>query len=201
VTYRILGLIWLLFWLPSASKTVEGQKPQAESAFDYTANVGIAVAKTGSSCLEIGNAKLTSGQRLRFIVTAMPQTSGEIEITQKLKRICDEETHEPQREPELAHYQFRVVAGTVPKSVPFVVLANFHGHLTSGPIVTADLDGNGQREFFRSCNSSEGVHLTIWAGKPLEGTRRWHGYYALGYDVDADCTEADTQTDKTSNRP
>jgi hypothetical protein len=45
--------------------------------------------------------------------------------------------------------------------------------------------------YFRSCASREGLHLTAWAGKPLEGKRLWSKYYYLGYDVDPDCTELD----------
>ena len=44
---------------------------------------------------------------------------------------------------------------------------------------------------FRACTSSEGVHLTVWSGKPLKGKRVWHAYHALGYDVEANCTPKD----------
>lgn len=44
---------------------------------------------------------------------------------------------------------------------------------------------------FRECASSEGLHLTAWRGKPLEGERVWHEYLYLGYDVEPDCTQAD----------
>lgn len=45
--------------------------------------------------------------------------------------------------------------------------------------------------YFRSCATGEGLYLTAWAGKPLEGKRLWSKYYYLGYDVDSDCTELD----------
>ena len=41
----------------------------------------------------------------------------------------------------------------------------------------------------RQCASSEGLHLTAWAGK----RRVWHEYYYLGYDVDPDCSEEEWQ--------
>jgi hypothetical protein len=62
-----------------------------------------------------------------------------------------------------------------------------------GHSITADLDHKGAIEVFRSCTSTEGVHLTIWADKPLDGQPKWHDYYYLGYDVDADCTAAETR--------
>ncbi|HSW40428.1 MAG TPA: hypothetical protein VLL97_13145 [Acidobacteriota bacterium] len=45
----------------------------------------------------------------------------------------------------------------------------------------------------RSCASSEGLHFTLWAGEPLKGTRLWHMYYYLGYDVEPTCQPADYQ--------
>jgi phage terminase large subunit-like protein len=58
-------------------------------------------------------------------------------------------------------------------------------------VLTADLDGDGQREFFRSCTSVEGVHLTVWSGAPLTGQRRWHAYHYVGYDMVPSCTPAE----------
>jgi len=54
-----------------------------------------------------------------------------------------------------------------------------------------DLDGNGTPEGFRSCTSSEGLHLTVWYGEPLATARLWHGYVYLGYDTEPDCDEKD----------
>jgi hypothetical protein len=59
--------------------------------------------------------------------------------------------------------------------------------------MAVDVDNDGRQEFFRSCSSAEGIHFTVWSGKPLEGARRWHQYYYLGYDVAADCTQQDFQ--------
>lgn len=39
----------------------------------------------------------------------------------------------------------------------------------------------------------EGLHLTVWTGEPLKGKSRWHAYYYLGYDTEANCTAADYQ--------
>ena len=55
----------------------------------------------------------------------------------------------------------------------------------------ADLDGDGTPEVFRSCTSNEGLHLTAWKGQPLKARRVWHNYFALHYDVEPSCVEAD----------
>jgi hypothetical protein len=57
-----------------------------------------------------------------------------------------------------------------------------------GERIDVDIDGDGTEETFRSCTSSEGVHLTIWNGRQ----RRWHGYHYLGYDTEPTCSEAET---------
>lgn len=62
--------------------------------------------------------------------------------------------------------------------------------------MTADLDGDGKPEYFRSCLSSEGVHFTVWTGRPFEGRLRWHEYYSLGYDVEPDCRPEETVSPK-----
>jgi hypothetical protein len=58
-------------------------------------------------------------------------------------------------------------------------------------VVVADLDPDGVRETFRDCTSHEGVHLTIWSGQPLTGSRRWHAYFYLGYETEPSCVERD----------
>ncbi len=54
-----------------------------------------------------------------------------------------------------------------------------------------ELEGDGVPLRFRACTAAEGLHLTAWSGKPLEGPRRWHAYHYLGYDVEPTCREAD----------
>lgn len=58
-------------------------------------------------------------------------------------------------------------------------------------LASVDLNGDGKPEFFRLCASNEGLHLTIWTGKPLKGKRIWHSYYYLHYDTEADCEKKD----------
>ena len=43
----------------------------------------------------------------------------------------------------------------------------------------------------RSCTSTEGLHLTVWAGAPLRSRRLWHQYVYLGYDVEPSCEDGD----------
>jgi hypothetical protein len=169
------------------------QNHQAQTSFDYASNLGIAVDKQDRVCLDISNAGLRQNQRIRFVNSGMPQTVGEAEIIAKTDQAC---TSLDRNTPGLHHYRFKVVQGSLEKSAPAFVLANFGGALTeSATGASADLDGDGQTEFFRSCTSSEGVHLTVWSGKPLQGRRKWHYYYYLGFDVEPSCKEADTNSE------
>ncbi len=59
---------------------------------------------------------------------------------------------------------------------------------------TLDLDQDGVLERFRSCASTEGLHLTAWSGPVLSGLRRWHYYHYVGYDMEPTCTEQDYGT-------
>lgn len=60
----------------------------------------------------------------------------------------------------------------------------------SGKVI-GDINKDGTLESFRDCTSMEGVHLTIWSGEPLKGTRLWHAYFYLGYDAEPSCLEED----------
>ena len=57
--------------------------------------------------------------------------------------------------------------------------------------VSIDLGTASHDAHVRSCTSTEGVHLTLWAGAPLKSTRLWRAYYYLGYDVEPSCDERD----------
>lgn len=83
----------------------------------------------------------------------------------------------------------------VPPQLPFygigVVDLVMPFRRANGSII-ADVDGDSRDEFFRSCTSAEGVHFTIWTDAALTGSRRWHQYQPLGYDVSPTCTAPET---------
>lgn len=59
--------------------------------------------------------------------------------------------------------------------------------------VWVDVNRDGVEETFRDCTSHEGVHLTIWSGEPLKGSKLWHAYFYLGYDTEPSCVQTDVQ--------
>jgi hypothetical protein len=61
----------------------------------------------------------------------------------------------------------------------------------SDGFATGDIDGDGKLEYFRDCTSKEGLHMTVWKGRPLTGIRIWHSYFHFNYDTEPDCKLAD----------
>ncbi len=61
----------------------------------------------------------------------------------------------------------------------------------NGKFATLDIDDNKKPIYFRECTSMEGLHLTVWKGKPLVGKGIWHAYYGVGYDTVPTCKKKD----------
>ena len=84
----------------------------------------------------------------------------------------------------------------IPDEEPFLgiaVIGAGDSITTRGGKASAQLPGapGGKRLYFRACTSREGMHMTVWSGKPLAGKRVWHAYHYLGYDVEPNCTPKD----------
>lgn len=160
--------------------------------FTYRTDIGIALNTAGGPCVDMPNRSLDTGQRIRLVTTSLPQATSEAEVIRRIDQPCAPAT---QSEPGVAHYRIRVLRDSLETGAPAFAIANFNGAFTvSADGVTADLEGDGSPELFRACTSTEGVHLTVWTGTPPQGTRRWHRYFYLGYDVDPTCSEAETRS-------
>lgn len=161
--------------------------------FTYRTDIGIALSTPAGTCVDMPNGSLDTGQRIRLVSTSTPQRVSEAAVIGRVDRPC---APAAPSEPGVAHYQLRVLRDSLETGVPAFAIANFNGVLTVGDDgVTADLEGDGSVERFRVCTSSEGVHLTVWTGAPPQGTRRWHRYFYLGYDVEPTCSEPETRAE------
>lgn len=158
-------------------------------------NLGVAVQKSGTGCLYIHNSTLVPGSPLTVILLSPPQSTLKAEIVRPAASTTCSSEHAS--DTQLNAYEIRFLTEAPPAATPAIAVFGFSGRFHShGQYVTADLEHHGKPESFRFCASSEGVHLTVWSGKPLEGERRWHQYYYLGYDVEANCTPAETDTSR-----
>jgi hypothetical protein len=137
--------------------------------FEYSRDAGVAVEKDGRVCLEIRNRSLEPGTAIALVGAAAP-ASAQIEQPDSACPSGNPVDAEYQR------YRLRLTQGTLAPSVPTIAIVG-------RPL---------SHDTYRSCTSSEGVHLTIWSGQPLASERRWHQYYYVGYDLKPDCTPAET---------
>jgi hypothetical protein len=173
-------LTLVLVWAPNRREGI--------SAFDYASDLGVAMQRANITCLAINNGHLSAGARVALVVLNTPQSIVQAEVLGSTN-VCQSQS---ENDSGINKYEIRVLnAKTLPMSPAIAITGTPRLRVRRG-LVTADLDGNNRKEYFRQCTSGEGVHLTVWTGKPLRGRRRWHRYYYLGYDTDPNCTSRDT---------
>ncbi len=164
-------------------------KPSAQrpDKFDYANQIGIvSFAAEQAPCLDIANASLQPGDKITLIAPSKPQHIGQASIVKKLSKNCPSRASED--DPNESHYEIKLSHGSfAAPATAFAVVKSTVAFAAKAGLTNADLDGDGQAESFRECTSQEGVHFTVWTGKPLQGRRRWHYYYYLGYDVEPSC--------------
>jgi hypothetical protein len=166
----------------------------AQARFDYMRQIGVvATQKNGRPCLAIPAPDLPPGTRLALVwvpvagATRQPQIRA-ARVTGREGAPCD---IPEAAEPADGSYRVVISGGPLAEGPYFAVLVGSGRLAVKGSTVSGDLDGDGVLETFRVCTSTEGLHLTVWSGDPLKGTRRWHRYFSLGYDVEPSCEEPD----------
>ena len=182
LTMTSLILVVVLF----ASASVAAQR------FRFDSQIGVVDLNSERICLVIQNSGLGVGDRVKLVSPDQPQRIATAIIQEKQSENC---SYNPEIEPNSSFYLLKlqgtgfVKQAAQPPAIGIVGL--------SRPLrlqrrqATADLDGDGRMEYFRTCTSNEGIHLTVWSGKPLIGKRRRHFYYYLGYDVVPSCKKKD----------
>jgi hypothetical protein len=170
-----------------AAIAVTGCQARHEASFDEQA--GVVTVMPTQSCLSIDTGALPAGARLRVIDPQTQRTHNA--VVARADQMCAREqggsTH---------GYAITIDDATAPAPFVGIGLMGDPRLQTAGALLTADVDDDRHPEFFRSCTSQEGVHLTIWSDAALTGRRRWHRYYPLGYDVDPTCVPAESASGK-----
>jgi hypothetical protein len=180
-----LAALWfVLWWCPSAAIPRMGA--------NLSAHFGVAVKKPSAVCLYIRDSKLAPGSPLTLVLPSPPQSTLKAEVV-RAAAANDCPSIGDSGEAGLTSYEIKLLGEGSPPVAPAIAVYGYSGRFrTQGRYVVADVGRNGEHNFFRSCTSSEGVHLTVWSREPLRGTRIWHQYYYLGYDVEANCTPAES---------
>jgi hypothetical protein len=160
---------------------------------DSDSTVGLALA-TGrnSGCLGISNDHLAPGSTIVLVsprwqdVTPKPRV-GVAEVEAKLGEACDVDLGEYGD----SYYRIHLNDSTKVRYPYFALTTKTRPVVGRDGTIRSDVGHGGVHEEFRVCTSPEGLHFTIWSGKPLKSTRRFHAYFPLRYDVEPSCTEAD----------
>jgi hypothetical protein len=157
--------------------------------FHFDSSLGVASENGGTICLAIANRNLAAGQPVSLVVLTPQQSMVQAKVLRAIPNGCQNPAPAAAGQ---AAYELRVIKGTLPSLAPAIAVVNPIQPLrVSGDVMVGDLSGDHQLDYFRQCTSTEGVHLTVWAGKPLTGKRLWHQYFYLGYDVEPNCTDQD----------
>lgn len=163
---------------------------------DINSKIGIVdVRGDGKSCLRTKRGDLAAGTSVSVIVSldALAQKVLATTIDKKSEASCARRASETgdDNPGENFFYSligdgtdegFEVGIGIIEPAKPVQIQNN---------LAVFDLNDDGKAEFFRRCAGSEGIHFTVWTGKPLKGKRIWHSFYYLDYDTQADCRKRD----------
>lgn len=164
----------------------------AKRKLTLSSHLGLAIQKQGSACLYTHNADLSAGSPLMLVLLSPPQST----IRADVVKPASTETCPTidASDATLTAYEIRPLeAGLVPSTPAIAVSGPAIQFQKNGDYMTADINQDGHVEYFRFCASAEGLHLTVWSGKPLQGKPKWHQYYYLGYDVESNCKPSETQ--------
>jgi hypothetical protein len=170
-----------VIWPPLAAALVFAQAPALPP-------IGIAAGRGNQVCLAVESATLARGSTVTIVDPETPQSARRAVVRERLAS-CDAFDKSAVGG---VYYRLQLPAGnnsTVTLAIGFAG-AVASTTLTSG-ILTLRLSSGYPRVHVRSCTSSEGVHLTVWAGEPLKSRRLWHQYFHLDYDVEPSCEEGE----------
>jgi hypothetical protein len=173
--------------------------PAAKAVRGINAKVGVVdLTEDRMVCFRTKNADLTKNTPVSIVVSIYepPQKVFEAVVEKKLEKSCverDSDAGEGTPE-ENSYYSLVLTDMTIDKSeidVGIGIVQPAEKVQVENKLANVDLTGDGKPEYFRQCGSSEGLHLTIWSGKPLIGKRIWHYYYYLHYEIVPDCRKKD----------
>lgn len=146
----------------------------SNSPADYSTRVGIAVRTPSRTCLAMQNTTLKPETPLVLVSPLPPSTYVTVQVKGPSSSPCPITENV---QPGLSSYEIQVPSGSLSVSPALAVVANAAVFRSTNNSVQSDLDGNGMTQNYRMCSSNDGVHLSLWAGQPLEGKLLWHGYY------------------------
>ncbi len=160
---------------PTATNSQAAVNPSAP--VDYSPRIGVAVRTASRTCMSIKNAAVTPGP-VTLVVPQSPQSFIEAQISGPSPSACPITQDVA---PGVSSFEISLpAASNIPKLTPLIAVigtAAANSFLMENISVQADLNQDKSQNTFRACGSNDGVHLTVWKGVPVTGTRVWSGYY------------------------
>jgi hypothetical protein len=165
---------------------------------DIHSKIGIVdIHSDGKGCLRTKRGDLVAKTPVSIIISLdePPQKILSAAIEKKLEVSCARYASETGDKNSGENFFYSITYDTLPETeifdVGIGVIQPAKPVQVRNNLASIDLDEDGKPEFFRRCTGFEGIHFTIWTGKPLKGKRLWHSFYYLDYDTKADCRKKD----------
>lgn len=166
--------------------------PAEKRKVSLSSRLGLAIQKSGPTCLYTHNADLSAGSPLTLVLLSPPQSTIKAEVIRAASTTSCPSIDSS--DSTLSAYEVQVSGADQVLAMPTIAVSGPTGEFRqSGAYVGGDINQDGKLEYFRFCTSGEGVHFTVWSGKPLHGKPKWHQYYYLGYDVESNCSPSETK--------
>jgi hypothetical protein len=145
---------------------------------DYSLRIGVAVRTASRTCVAIKNAAVQANSPVTLVLPLSPQKLIEARISDLATSPCP---ITKEAAPEASNYEISLPASSnIPELTPMIAVvgtAESSSFLLENVSVQADLDQTHTKNTFRACGANDGIHLTVWRGIPVTGTRVWSGYY------------------------
>lgn len=157
---------------------------------DINSKIGNIQSGEQSVCLKIQNSNLKVGDKIKIILMEIPQEVLEAEISEKSS--CKQKGFGTLDMADITDYLLKSSDEKfLNRGFGIGIISSTEKVKIANGFASIDLNGDKKDEYFRVCTSMEGLHLTVWSGKPLIGKRIWHSYYGVGYDTVPSCKEKD----------
>jgi hypothetical protein len=145
---------------------------------DYSSRIGVAVRTASRTCMAIKNDAVQGDSPVTLVLPVSPQKFLEARISGPAASPCP---ITKEAAPETSNYEISLPASpSIPELIPMIAVAGTVAASTfflENVSVQADLDQTRTKNTFRACGADDGIHLTVWRGIPVTGTRVWSGYY------------------------
>ena len=164
--------------------------PAVTAARDGKQRLGVAGSAGTQMCAALPAADAHAGERVAIVDPAPPQRVRWATLEHPAGDACSRWQHRSDVAGQVFALQAEPAPGEDDIPLGVVVPGARSVDVAHGNAVAHTDDGAVLH--FRSCTSSEGVHLSAWPSSTLKGRPLWHAYLYLGYDVEPTCSEAET---------